>query len=157
MEEERRVDAQALLELVPTVFERCGMAEQDAGLLADTLVDADLGGIHSHGVMRVPEYVKKLTVDGVEAKGVPSVVRDSGACVVVDGGNTMGQIGAHFAMAEVIRRAKDHGIGAAGVRGSNHCGAMGYYARMALEHDMIGIATTNALPTMAPWGGAERI
>ena len=69
----------------------------------------------------------------------------------------MGQIGSNFAMQTVIERANDAGIAAAGIRGSNHSGAMAYFAKQALPHDMIGIATTNALPTMAPWGGAERI
>src|SRR6185312_6419228 len=83
--------------------------------------------------------------------------RDVGACLVVDGGNSMGQIGAHFAMERVIERAQDTGIAAAAIRGSNHCGAMAYFASQALGHDMIGLATTNALPTMAPWGGAQRL
>lgn len=154
---ERRVPAEALRALVTTVFERCGMPPRDAGLLSDTLVEADLTGVHSHGVLRVPEYVLKLTEKGVDPCGRPRVVKDAGACLVVDGGNSMGQIGAHYAMERVIERARDTGIAAAAIRGSNHCGAMAYYARQALPHDMIGIATTNALPTMAPWGGAERL
>lgn len=154
---ERRVDADQLLALVTTVFRRCGMDARDSGLLADSLVYADLGGVHSHGVLRVPEYVKKLTIGGVNPRGRPTIVRDGGACLVVDGGNSMGQIGAHFAMERVIERASATGIAAAAIRGSNHCGAMAYFATQALEHDMIGVATTNALPTMAPWGGAERI
>jgi ureidoglycolate dehydrogenase (NAD+) len=60
-------------------------------------------------------------------------------------------------MQQAIARAEQHGIAAAAVRGSNHSGAMAYYVAQALPHDMIGVATTNALPTMAPWGGAERI
>src|SRR5262249_52899883 len=74
-----------------------------------------------------------------------------------DGGNTMGQIGANFAMQLAVERAGQSGIAAVAVRGSNHCGAMAYFAMQALPHDMIGWATTNALPTMAPWGGAERL
>jgi len=153
---EERVDAAALLTLVADIFERCGMAAGDAQLLADTLVYADLGGIHSHGVLRVPEYIKKLR-GGVDPQGRPDIVRKVGGCLVVDGHNSMGQIGMHFAMQQAIDRAQLHGIAAAGVRGSNHSGAMAYFAAQALEHDMIGIATTNALPTMAPWGGAERL
>lgn len=156
-ETEERVDADNLLALVTTIFARCGMDQADAALLADSLVYADLGGIHSHGVLRVPEYGQKLTHEGVNPRGRPWVARDSGACLVVDGDNSMGQIGAHFAMERVIERAKTTGIAAAGIRGSNHCGAMAYFAAQALDHDMIGLATTNALPTMAPWGGAERI
>jgi LDH2 family malate/lactate/ureidoglycolate dehydrogenase len=166
-ETERRVDAVALGQLVGAVFRRSGMRPNDAALLADTLVTADRRGVHSHGVLRVPEYVRKLAGGGVDPQGRPEAVRQVGACLVVDGGNSMGQIGAHFAMRRAIEvaggsvgtpgGAPGTGIAAAAVRGSNHCGAMAYYAMQALPADMIGLATTNALPTMAPWGGAERL
>jgi LDH2 family malate/lactate/ureidoglycolate dehydrogenase len=154
---EERVDAVTLLAATTAIFRRCGMDELDAALLADSLVAADLRGVHSHGLLRVPEYVEKLTREGVDPRGRPRVVRDSGACMVVDGGNSMGQIGGHFAMRQAIERAGATGIAAVAVRSSNHCGAMAYFAMQALSHDVIGLATTNALPTMAPWGGAERI
>lgn len=154
---EQRVPAGELLALINDVFRHCGMAQNDAHLLAHSLVESDLRGVHSHGVLRVPEYVKKLTRAGVNPRGRPHIVRDAGACLVVDGDNSMGQIGAHYAMEQAIARAKTIGIAAVAIRGSNHCGAMAYYAMQALPHDMIGIAITNALPTMAPWGGAERI
>ena len=154
---ERRVPAAALRELVEAIFAACGMGPDDARLLADTLVVADLRGVHSHGVLRVPEYVKKLRQDGVDPAGRPRVAVDAGAALVVDGGNSMGQIGAAFAMRQAIARARTTGLAAAAVRGSNHCGAMAYYAMLALPEEMIGLVTTNALPAMAPWGGAERI
>jgi LDH2 family malate/lactate/ureidoglycolate dehydrogenase len=146
-----------LMSLTADIFARCGMADADAALLAETLVESDLRGVHSHGVMRVPEYVRKLTVEGVDPQGRPSIARDSGACLVIDGGNAMGQIASQFAMERVLERAAETGIAAAAVRGSNHNGAMAFYAMRALPHDRIGLATTNALPTMAPWGGAERL
>src|SRR5262249_41296825 len=105
----------------------------------------------------VPEYVEKLSKGGVDPRGRPTVAKDAGACLVVDGGNAMGQIAADFAMKLALAHAERHGIAAVGVRGSNHCGAMAYYAMQALPRDQIGWATTNALPTMAPWGGAERL
>jgi LDH2 family malate/lactate/ureidoglycolate dehydrogenase len=151
------VDSAELRALLGRIWQAAGMAADDAHLLADSLVDADLRGVHSHGVLRVPEYVHKLTTAGVDPRGRPRVVREFGACLVVDGGNSMGVVGATFAMRQAIARAATTGVAVAAVRGSNHCGAMGYYARMALPAGMIGIATTNALPTMAPWGGAERI
>lgn len=156
-EAERRVPWAPLLALVTAIFERCHMSREDAALLADSLVTADLRGVHSHGVLRVPEYVDKLTAGGVDPRGRPRVVRDAGAALVVDGGNSMGQIGATFAMRQAIARARTTGLAAAAVRGSNHCGAMAYYAMMALDETMIGLATTNALPTMAPWGGIDKI
>ena len=154
---ETRVPHGELQALAAAIFARCGMDTADATLVAETLVAADLAGVHSHGVLRVPEYAKKLTEGGVNPQGRPFVARDSGACLVVDGGNSMGQIGATFAMDRAIARAQATGIAAVAVRGSNHCGAMAYYCLRAVSADMIGIATTNALPTMAPWGGAERL
>jgi LDH2 family malate/lactate/ureidoglycolate dehydrogenase len=161
VESERRVPAPELTRLCGAIFERCGMDTPDATLLGEHLVQADLRGVHSHGVLRVPEYVKKLTTSGqgggVNPRGRPHIVREDGACIVIDGDNSMGQIGARFAMNRAIEVAQSTGIAAAAVRGSNHCGAMASYAMLALPHDMIGLATTNALPTMAPWGGAERL
>jgi LDH2 family malate/lactate/ureidoglycolate dehydrogenase len=77
--------------------------------------------------------------------------------MVVDGGNNMGQIAGVFAMGQAIERARSTGVAVAAVGNSNHAGAMEYYVRMAIEADMIGIATTNALPTMAPWGGIDKL
>ena len=154
---DRRVRVEPLQRFVGDVFERCGMSTEDAALLADTLVNADLRGVHSHGVLRVPEYAKKLTGGGVDPKGVPRVARDSGAAMLVDGCNSMGQIAANFAMRQAVERAKTTQVAVASVGGSNHCGAMGYYATQALSEDMIGLASTNALPTMAPWGGLDKI
>jgi LDH2 family malate/lactate/ureidoglycolate dehydrogenase len=154
---ERRVRADVLLPLVLDIFRRCGLGDDDAACLAGSLVNADVRGVHSHGVLRVPEYVKKLTVGGVDPRGRPAVVRDIGACMVVDGGNSMGQIGTHFAMQRALERAESTGIAAVAVRGSNHCGALAEYVLQAVSRDMIGIVTTNALPTMAPWGGTQRL
>lgn len=154
---ETRVMPQDLSDAVARVFGACGMAAEDAALLAESLVDADARGIHSHGTLRVPDYVAKLTAGGVDPRGRPRVVSDRAAAIVVDAGNAMGQIAARFAMAAAIERARTTHVAIAAVRGSNHCGAMDRWAGMALAHDMIGIAATNALPTMAPWGGTDKI
>jgi LDH2 family malate/lactate/ureidoglycolate dehydrogenase len=155
-EREKRVAYSALRDLVADIFSRL-MEPDDAALLAETLACADLRGVHSHGVLRVPEYLTRLTKGGVDPRGRPRVVKDSGAAIVVDGANSMGQIGATFAMERAIDRARSLHVAAAAVRGSNHCGALFYYARKALDAGMIGVATTNAMPTMAPWGGVEKI
>jgi LDH2 family malate/lactate/ureidoglycolate dehydrogenase len=154
---EQRVSAEALLAACQEVFAACGMMREDAALLAETLVAADLRGVHSHGVLRVPDYVGKLLDDGVNPAGRPRVVSESAGAIVVDGGNSMGQIGSTFAMRAAIARARETSVAVATVRGSNHCGAMAYYAMLALPENMIGIAATNALPTMAPWGGIDKI
>ena len=156
-DDEQRVDETTLVRLVADIFSACGMTSQDAWLVADSLVHADLRGIHSHGVMRVPVYVGKLLDEGVNPKGQPRIEREQGAALVIDGANAMGQVAVTFAMRAAIERAERSGVCTAAVHNSNHCGAMDYYALMASDADMIGLATTNALPTMAPYGGADRI
>jgi len=156
-ESDRTVRHESLRNVVGAIFARCGMAAGDAALLAGTLVNADLRGVHSHGVLRVPDYVKKLVEEGVDPKGKPTIVSDRGSTLIVDGGNSMGQIGGTFAMNAAMARARTTGIAFAAVRNSNHCGAMDHYVLLAVEAGMIGIAGTNAIPTMAPWGGVDRI
>jgi len=156
-ESEQRVMPERLTRAVQSIFAACGMATEDARLLAAALVHADQRGIHSHGTLRVPDYVRKLTEEGVDPRGRPAIASNCGNAIVVDGGNAMGQIVADFAMRAAIRKAAENGVALAAARHSNHCGAMDRWAMLALEHDMIGIAATNALPTMAPWGGAEKI
>ena len=152
-----RVDRARLHSLTRALFAACGMDDADATLMADTLVAADLAGVHSHGMLRVPEYIRRITQGGVDPRGRPRIVREFGGCLLVDGGNSMGQVGVRFAMGQVIERARTTGVAVAAVRGSNHCGAMAYYPAMALEADQIGLATTHSLPIMPPFGGAERL
>lgn len=142
---------------VQAIYTACGMSAEDAVAMADSHVQSDLRGVHSHGVLRVSGYVERLIKGGADPRGRPAVVGGMGACAVVDGGNSMGQIGCSFAMREAIQRAATHGIAAVAIRGSNHCGALAPYAMQALEKDMIGLFTTHSLPIMAPWGGAERL
>ncbi|MBM3755839.1 MAG: Ldh family oxidoreductase [Acidobacteria bacterium] len=151
------VGPRELLDRVTSIFERAGLSGADAEIVADSLVIADLRGVHSHGVLRVPEYVKKLTVDGVDPKARPFVASGRAAALVVDGANAMGQIACTFAMDRAIEKASSSGIAMAAVRGSNHCGALFHTSMRALAKDQIGVVGTNALPTMAPWGGVDKI
>jgi LDH2 family malate/lactate/ureidoglycolate dehydrogenase len=153
---DRRVSTARLTELVCAVLGALGLEDRDAALVAERMLFADLRGYPSHGVALLPYYAT-LIEGGVDPRGRPRVVREQGAALVVDGGNALGHIAASFAMEAAIDRAGELGVGAAAVGGSNHCGAVGAYATIALNRGMIGVATTNALPTMAPWGGAERI
>ena len=156
-ETDRRVFAGDLHCVVTDIFVACGMDKDDAYLLTETLIHADLRGVHSHGTLRVPDYVRKLTVDGVNPRGRPRIVGGQQAAIVIDADNSMGQIAGTFAMRAAIERARATGIAFAAVRGSNHCGAMDWYTLMATQADMVGLAGTNALPTVAALGGAEKI
>jgi LDH2 family malate/lactate/ureidoglycolate dehydrogenase len=154
---ERRLMPERLKRTTAAIFEACGMRPEHADLLASSLVAADQRGIHSHGTLRVPDYVDKMTTGGVDPRGEPEVGSSQGAAIIIDAHNAMGQIAADLAMRAAIERARSTHVAFAAVRHSNHCGAMDHWATMAVPHDMIGIAMTNALPTMAAWGGSEKI
>jgi LDH2 family malate/lactate/ureidoglycolate dehydrogenase len=154
---DRRIAAADLSRIVTAVFAACGMRARDAGLLTDSLVHADLRGVHSHGTIRVPDYVHKMTGGGVDPRGTPAIVSRKGGAIVVDGGNSMGQIGGDVAMDAAIAAAREYGLAFAALRGSNHCGALDWYTLRAAAQGMVGIAGSNALPTMAPIGGVDKI
>ena len=167
-EAERRFSYSELCEQVANIFRCADMRQAHAEVLTTSLVEADLHGIHSHGVMRVLDYVGRLSPvtrvadlsgvrGGVNPRGQPFIERDAGALLRIDGDNSMGQIGITLATQTAIERARDTGIAFVAVGNSNHCGALFWYVQQIVSADMIGIASTNALPTMAPTGGAGRI
>lgn len=153
----RLVRADDLRVSVQAIFEANGLPTADAAVVAETLVEADLRNVRSHGVMRVPVYLRGLAGGSIVAQPSIQTVQDSGAVAVLDAGHGMGQVGAHAAMQLAIERAKGVGVGAVGLRASNHCGALAYYAMMALPAGCIGLAITNAGINMAPTGGRDRL
>lgn len=150
---ETLVQATNLKGYVQAVCEKAGLSAEHARVMADTLVEADLRNVHTHGVNALTGYVRRLQGGGANPKPNVRVVKERMGVAVVDGDAGMGQIVAHFAMCKAIERAKANGIGAVAARNSSHFGAAAYYAAMALEHDMIGFATTSAGNRIAPIGG----
>jgi LDH2 family malate/lactate/ureidoglycolate dehydrogenase len=146
-----------LIRIVTAVFVRAGLPGADAAVCAKALVDADLRGVRSHGTMRVGDYVRWIQAGQINPRPGMQVVVDSGTTAVVDGDGAMGYVSADLAMRLAISRAREHGIGAVGLRNGRHSGAMAYWAMLALEHGCIGFATTNAGMNMAPWGGKDKI
>jgi LDH2 family malate/lactate/ureidoglycolate dehydrogenase len=132
------------------------MPEADARLAADTLVQADLWGHQSHGVMRLSWYFARLKAGVCEPVAKTKLVVDAGAIGVIDGGDAMGQVLTARAADEAIARAKKHGIGAVGLRNSNHFGTAMYFTLMAARAGCVGFLSTNASPAMAPWGGRKK-
>jgi LDH2 family malate/lactate/ureidoglycolate dehydrogenase len=152
-----RIGAQALRDFVTAVFAATGMPEEDAALSARSLVEADLRGVESHGVMRVPIYAGRLLARAMNPTPRIAVARETRSTAVVDGGNGMGQVVGAFAMRLAIEKAeKEREPAFVSVRGSNHFGAAAWFAEMAVPHGMIGFATTiGGINHMVPWGGAE--
>lgn len=149
------VRAVRLRRFAEEALERAGLSRKDAALVADSLVEANLRGVDSHGVGRLfPAYIQKLRSGQVNPRPRLRVLRDRGATALLDGDDGMGQVVAAAAMDLAIRKARRAGIAVVGVRRSSHCGAAAYFAMRALGHGMIGIAMTSGTSNaMAPWGG----
>lgn len=150
---ETLVQATNLKGYVRAVCEKAGLSAEHAGIMAETLVEADLRNVHTHGVNALTGYIRRIQGGGANPRPNVRVVKERIGVAVVDGDAGMGQVVAHFAMTKAIERAKANGIGAVAARNSSHFGAAAYYAAMALEQDMIGFATTSAGNRIAPIGG----
>jgi LDH2 family malate/lactate/ureidoglycolate dehydrogenase len=157
MPNDNRVDADELITFGTTVYRALGASEEEAHLIADSLVQADLWGHQSHGVMRLPWYAARLESGIMRAVTEPKTLVDAGAITLIDGQDGIGQTLAQLAVREAIQRAKKHGVGVVSMRNSNHFGTAMYHTRMAAQEGCIGFLTTNGSPAIAPWGGREKL
>ena len=148
--------AEELISFAQRSYRALSAPPEAAALLADTLVQADLWGHQSHGVMRTFWYGDRFVSGAMARDAAPEWVMDAGAMAVLDGKDGIGQVVTKFAMLSAIERAKAHGIGAVSVRNSGHFGTAMYFTRMAAAAGCIGFLSTNASPAMAPWGGREK-
>jgi LDH2 family malate/lactate/ureidoglycolate dehydrogenase len=156
-EELQRVPIEPLRRFCASAFERVGVPAEAAALVADTLVEADLRGVHSHGVWWVKTYTNRLRQGGLNPRPHLHIVRETASMAVLDADQALGQVASSAAMKLTMRKAGAEGVGVVAVRNSNHFGAAAYYAAMAARQHQIGFATTDAEPTMAPWGGAQQL
>ena len=154
---ETRINAEQLIDFATAVYAGVGMSEADARLVADTLVQADLWGHQSHGVLRLGWYLDRVKNGVMKPVTTPEFVVDAGTVAVIDGHDGVGHVVTELATREAIKRAKVHGLGAVGVRMSNHFGTCMYYTRMGTQEGCAMFLTSNGGPAMAPWGGRKKI
>ncbi len=151
------VSAESLETFVSGIFRHAGCSEADAADMAQCLVQTNLWGIDSHGVLRVPEYLDRFQSGAMNTAPETRTLKAGSSLEVLDADNGPGYIAARFAMSRAIELAEQGNIAAVGIINSNHCGATSLYARMALERDMIGIAMSNVAPNMVMPGGSRPI
>lgn len=133
-----------------------GYEPADAAYLATTLVDANLRGVDSHGVIRLPAYRARIDAGLVDPKASPKVTRDGGV-VQVDAAGAAGQLAARTAVEEIAELSSQLGIATAAVRGSTHFGTAGFYARELARRGKIAIVVSNSEPIVVPFGGREAL
>lgn len=141
---------------VARLFVEHGVPDADAQLVANTLVQADLWGHQSHGVLRTSWYIERLRHGVMSPVPAIDVIRDKGCLAVIDGRDGIGQVIAERATRLAIGKAKAFGIGSVAVRNSNHFGTLMYFTRLAALEGCIAFLTTNGGKAMAPWGGAKQ-
>jgi len=156
--DEARVPAAQLAAFVARAFIAAGLPEGDAQAIASLMVEADLRGSDTHGVIRLALYVRRLHAGGINAKPNIRLVSDRASVALIDGDNGLGHLVMRRAAALAIEKAKTTGIGWVGTRMSNHAGPAALYVTMPLDHDMVGlyfaVGSNNHLP---PWGGSESL
>lgn len=148
---------QQLFHFVQNVFLAIGSSEANAALAAKALLAADLRGVDSHGIARLSGYVRLWQAERVNASPQIKIVHETPSTAVVDGDKGLGLVVGPAAMQIAIDKAKEVGTGWVSVKNSNHFGIAGFHGMMALQHDMIGIAMTNASATVAPTFAKERL
>lgn len=150
-----RIDPARAAAFAAAVYRGAGVPAEEADLAADTLVQADLWGHQSHGLLRLAWYLARLRSGAMKAVTELTLPVDAGAVAVLDGADGLGPVVARRAVQEATRRAHQHGVGAVAVRNSNHFGTCMYYTRMGAAQGCVMLLMSNAGPNMAPWGGLK--
>jgi LDH2 family malate/lactate/ureidoglycolate dehydrogenase len=147
------VDVRRLEALVAAMLEKVAVPPEDAAIVAGSLVSADARGMNSHGVLRLPVYIRRLQQGGFKPDSKGKVIKETPGTMLIDGAEGLGSVLTARAMDIAVEKARTTGIAAVGIRNSNHNGENAYYVQRAIAKDMIGIATTNGSPIMPVWGG----
>ncbi|HEX2255428.1 MAG TPA: Ldh family oxidoreductase [Afifellaceae bacterium] len=150
-----RIEAEAARRFVAELMRARGLPEADAAVVAACLVRADLRGVETHGIMRLPIYLERLERGLVNPKPRLELRRVTPVAAHLDGDDGLGFVVASRAMAESIDMAREHGLGLTAVRRSTHFGMAASYLLQAVEAGFIAFVFTNASPAMPPWGGRQ--
>src|SRR2546421_8199027 len=148
-----KVSFAELVEFASEAFSATGVPGDDARKAGEAIVDADLHGTVTHGLKNLRNYVSQLLDKRINPRPNMRDVGGAKAARIITADNGLGHVAGHVGMERAIELAREFGVGTVFVRDSNHYGASGYWARLALRHNMIGFAFTTATARIAPWGG----
>jgi LDH2 family malate/lactate/ureidoglycolate dehydrogenase len=153
--ESPRIPVSVLRGYLTQAAARVGVPNDQRELLIDSFVEADLRGVGTHGLMRVPAYFRAFARGIVNPAPAVHVVRAVGATTLLDGDNGLGMVVGQIAMDRAVALAQKHGIGAVSVRNSNHSGMLAIHVLRATREGFVGFFTSGSPAIMAPWGGVE--
>lgn len=151
------VTADQLRELSRSLLTSCGTPSDSASVVADGLVNANLAGHDSHGVLRLPSYLAGVEQGHITPDSVPLLVSTSSATAIIDAAKGWGQPAMWLAVENVLALTREFGVAAAVVRNSYHIGRVAPYVEWLAEQGIVAIAMANAAPAVAPFGGSKRV
>jgi LDH2 family malate/lactate/ureidoglycolate dehydrogenase len=152
-----KFSADQLQEICVGILNAVGVPDDEAGIVSDCLVAANLRGVDSHGIVLLPRYVRRLRRGVIRPSARINVVHESLSTVLLDGGSSLGPVIGVKAMEMAMGKAKTSGICGVAVSSSEHLGMLAYYSMLAAKRDLIGVVMSNTAPLMAAWGGKSRI
>lgn len=144
--------AEALKRFATDIFARAGLPQADAAIVSDVLVWANLRGVETHGVMRIPRYIDLIEAGDMNPRPAIVVRTETPASVLIDADRAAGPVAMMRATAEALRKAREAGIGLALVRATTHTAALGYYTLAAAREGMAAIALAGSWPIVAYHG-----
>lgn len=154
------INSTVLSQYVASIFEAAGTPKEGARLVADSLVQSNLVGHDSHGVVRVMQYLDTISKGEMDPAIEPVIVHETPTITMVDARRGFGQVAAHYAMTVTMEKARTQGLAATGLQNCNHVGRLGEWVEMATSQNMIGLAFCNGGRPgglVAPFGGASRL
>lgn len=147
------LDRTQLTDLATRLLEGAGCSNEHAVTTADCLVEADVRGIETHGLSRLPIYLERIRKGLISVKAEPAIEKRAGAVASVDGRNCLGPVVGTHAMLEAVALAQENGIGFVTANASNHFGIAAYYSTMASSVGQVGIVGSNTAPVLAAFNG----
>lgn len=150
-----KIEISKLFGICTGVLENCGVPENQAEIIADSIIYAHRTGKGTHGATRLGIYVSKIQRGDMAADTRMDVVRSKGVVSVFDANHGFGQVAAHHAMNTAVETAEQLGAGISAVRHSNNFGTAAYFVQMAVSKGKIAVIYSNSAPAIAPWGGSK--
>lgn len=149
----KHYSVESVTKLARKVFDAYGYRPEESAFIVDVIITADLFGVESHGVNRLALYTYGINIGRIKLNTRPEVVRETAISATIDAKDSEGHLAGKMGMEMAIEKAKKYGVGFVVVRNSNHFGIAGYYSRMALQHNLMGICLTNAEAMIVPTFG----
>lgn len=151
------VDAQAAQTFVEGVLMGNGVSQTNAAIIASCLVQADLRGVDTHGINRIPSYMARVHQGVLDATATPHLNQITPVVAQVDGKNGFGFLAAHLGMESACKMAHEFGIGMVSIKHSNHFGMSAWIVQQAVDAGLMSLVFTNSSPALPVWGGKDKL